>query len=118
MGFVYYGHYPMYYEVGRTEVMRSFDLTYKHLEDQGILMPVLSISINYLKPAYYDDLLTIRTTVKEMPAAKIRFYYDIYRQNGELINQGNTVLAFIREDTKRPTRPPAYFLERMQEFFQ
>lgn len=117
MGFVYYGQYPTYYEVGRTEVMRKFGLTYKELEDQGILMPVLTMNIKYLKPAYYDDLLTIRTSVKEMPAAKIRFYYDIFRQDGELINQGQTELVFIKEDTQRPTRPPAYFLQHLQEYF-
>ena len=115
MGFVYYGHYPAYYEVGRTELMRSYGLTYKYLEDNGIMMPVLSINIRYKKPAYYDDLLTVRTLVKDMPTAKIRFIYEVYRESGELINEGDTVLAFIRASDQRPTRPPHFFTERLKK---
>lgn len=118
MGFVYYGHYPAYYEVGRTELMRTHGLTYKGLEDLGILMPVLSLEIKYKQPAYYDDLLTIRTAVREMPAATIKFNYTIFRANNQAINYGETTLAFIKASNKRPTRPPRFFLEELQEFFR
>ena len=118
MGFVYYGNYAAYYEVGRTEVMRHFGLTYRKLEDHGILMPVLSLNVNYKKPAHYDDLLTIKTSVRKMPAARITFHYEIYSEDRELLNYGDTSLAFINEKTGRPVRPPKYFLERMAEFFE
>ena len=111
MGFVYYGNYAEYYELGRTELMRSIGLSYKALEDKGIQMPMLDMKIKYLRPAHYDDLLTIRTTICEMPAARVSFFYEIFNEAGELLNQGETTLAFIDSKTHRPLRPPKEMLE-------
>lgn len=114
MGFVYYGNYPLYYEIGRTEMFRKIGFTYYDLENRGIMMPVLDLSIKYIKPAFYDDLLTIKTIVKEVPRAKIKFNYEIYNESGELINQGETVLAFIDAVSKRPCRPPKEFISYIE----
>ena len=117
MGYAYYGNYPRFYEVGRTEMLRSLGYTYGRLEDQGIMMPVISLNINYFQPAYYDDELTIKTIVKELPLVKMRFEYEIRNTKGDLINQGETVLAFIDEITRKPMRAPKQIMERLEPFF-
>jgi len=111
MGIVYHGNYPLYYEMGRTELMREMGLTYSELEKTGIFMPVLRLNVLFLKPAYYDDLLIIRTSVKEMPASRIKFYYEIYNEKGELVNKGDTELAFVDVATRKPRKPPDRLLE-------
>src|SRR6218665_127692 len=95
MGYVYYGNYTQYYEVGRVEPLRAFDTSYKEMEDSGVMLPVYTCNIKYLKPALYDDLLVIKPTIKELPTLKITFEYEIYNQKNELLNTGNTTLVFI-----------------------
>ncbi len=111
MGFVYYGNYPLYYEMGRTESLRSMGTSYKELEDDQVLMPVIDMNIKYLKPARYDDLLTIRTIVKELPSTRMKFFYEIYNQSGELLNQGETTLIFLSQQRNRPVRCPQWMLD-------
>ena len=117
MGVVYYGVYPRYYEIGRTEMIREFGFTYKELEAMSIFLPARSLNVNYLKSAYYDDLLTIRTIVDAIPRVKFPIRTEIYNQNGELINQGETVLVFFNAQTRKPCSAPLFFTERMKEFF-
>ena len=78
MGYVYYGNYATYYEVGRVEALRKLGMSYKEMEDEGIMLPVLSFNIKYFKPAFYDDLLTIKTSITEMPNTRIKFEYECY----------------------------------------
>ena len=117
MGYAYYGNYPLYYEVGRTEMLRSLGISYKELEDTGIILPVISLSSNYLKPAFYDDLLCVKTYIKELPSVRIRFDYEIYNPNSEMINYGESTLVFTNNLTRKPVRPPQYFLESISKFF-
>lgn len=117
MGYVYYGNYPQYYEVGRVELMRSLGFSYRHLEDMGIMMPVLSLSVRYLRPAYYDDELTIKTMIREMPASRVRFEYEIFNIEGQMVNMGEAVLGFINANTRRPMRPPKEIMETFQQYF-
>ena len=118
MGYVYYGNYPLYYEVGRTEMLRNLGLTYKDMEDSGIILPVISLNANYLAPAYYDDLLTLKTYLKELPSVRIRFEYEVYNERGEKLNFGDTTLVFTDAITRKPRRPPEYFLEKVMPFFR
>lgn len=118
MGVVYYGVYPRYYEVGRTEMIRQLGFSYKNMEESGILLPARSLNVNYLKSAYYDDLLTIRTIVEQLPKVKFPIKTEIYNQEGELINQGETVLAFFDANTNKPCRAPEYFLEAISKYFK
>jgi len=111
MSFVYYGNYAQYYEIGRVEALRQLGTSYKLLEDSGIMMPVVSMNINYKKPALYDDILTIKTIIKELPTNKIRFEYEIYNHKEELINTAETVLVFVNKLNKRPCRCPQWFLD-------
>ena len=117
MGYVYYGNYTHYYEVGRVEALRQLGTSYKEMEDNGVMLPVYTCSLKYLKPAVYDDLLVIRTTIKELPTAKISFEYEIYNQKQELLNTGNTTLVFIDMKTNKPRPAPDSFLEKIRKFF-
>ncbi len=117
MGYVYYGNYALYYEAGRTEALRSLGITYKSLEETGVMMPVVTMNCRYLKAARYDDLLTVRTIIKTTPAAKMVFTYEVINEQGELINEGETVLVFIDRKTNRPTRAPKIVIELLSAFF-
>jgi acyl-CoA thioester hydrolase len=117
MGYVYYGHYAMYYEVGRVESLRQLGLTYKELEQMGVMMPVLENKSKYHRPALYDDHLRIVTTIKEKPTVRICFHYAIYNSDGALIHEGETLLAFVEKKTGRPCRPPQVFVDVLKPFF-
>lgn len=106
MGVVYYGNYPQYLELGRVEWLRSIGFTYKAMEEEGVMMPVVSLQIQYKKPALYDELITIRTKLKELPSTKIEFNYEILNEKGELLSTANTVLVFVDAKTFRPVRCP------------
>ncbi len=115
MSFVYYGVYAQYYEVGRVELLRSLGVTYKELEEMGFALPVVNLNINYKKPAYYDDELTIRTTIKELPSAKITFYYEMFNANNELLNIGEVVLVFVNKKTGKPCFAPEMAINKFKE---
>lgn len=117
MGVVYYGNYPRLYELGRTEMLRELGLSYKEIEGMGITLPVSSMNVQYHRPAYYDDLLTIRTVIKEVPRSRIQFFYEIINEKGQVINTGETVLAFINHSSNRPTRAPQEVLQVLAPHF-
>ena len=111
MSYVYYGNYAQYYEVGRVEALRQLGTTYRQLEESGVMMPVVSMNINYKRPALYDDILTIKIIIKELPTTKMRFEYEIYNQKGELLNTAETVLVFVNRSNMRPCRCPQWFVD-------
>lgn len=117
MGYVYYGNYPTYYEVGRVEALRQLGLTYKSLEDSGVMMPVLECIIKYIKPALYDSELTVKVTIPEMPGVRIKFEYEISNAVGELINKGETTLVFVNMNTNKPMRVPEKMKNLLEPFF-
>lgn len=114
MGIVYYGNYPQYYEVGRVEAMRELGMTYKQMEEKGVFMPIASMNLKYIKPALYDDLLTVRTIIKEVPVSRMHFLYEIYNEQRQLLNTGETILAFMNKLTKRPCPAPDWFLKALK----
>jgi acyl-CoA thioester hydrolase len=117
MGYVYYGHYSTYFEVARVEMLRSLGFTYKTLEDEGIILPVLEYSIKYFKPAYYDDLLLIKTTIAEFPSARIHFSYETINEKNDVLNKAATTLVFVNRTTGRPTAAPQDLLNAMKKHF-
>ncbi|MCH7414464.1 acyl-CoA thioesterase [Belliella sp. R4-6] len=117
MGYVYYGNYAMYFEVARVEALRSVGFSYKKMEDEGVMMPVLEQFTKYLKPGKYDELLTVKTTIKEMPGVRISFDYEVFNESEEMITQGKTILTFLKKDTHRPSRPPQYLLDLLKPYF-
>ena len=117
MRFVYYGNYPQYYEVGRAEAIRELGFTYKELEDLGVMMPVVEMNIRYFRPALYDDLLTIKTSLTELPTNKVRFHSEVYNEKDELLNQGSVTLVFVDAKTMKRVDMPAVLHERLAPYF-
>lgn len=103
MGIVHHSNYICYYEAARSELLRSFGSSYADMEEKdGVMMPILEVHSKYLRPAHYDELITVRISLRELPKARITFEYEIYNEAGELLNTGSTVLGFIHRDTRRP----------------
>jgi len=114
MGVVYHGNYSSYLEIARIEWLRSLGISYKQMEIDGVMLPVVSLSLNYKKSACYDDEICIKTSLVKMPTATIEFSYEITNQDGEILTFGNTVLAFINMKTNRPTRCPKFIIDKLQ----
>lgn len=113
MGVVYYGNYAQYLELGRVEWLRALGITYKRMEENGIMLPVVSLQIRYKKPARYDDLITVTTSLKQKPRATIEFEYKIHNEGRELLAEANTVLAFVDRHSRHPVKCPGYILEKL-----
>lgn len=113
MGVVYHGNYAQYFEMGRVEWLRNLGVSYKWMEENGIMLPVVSLTMNYKKPARYDDLLTVKTIFRKLATVKIEFDYEIRSEQGDLLTTGTSTLVFVDMKTKRPTTPPDYILERV-----
>ncbi len=114
MGIVYYGNYAQYFEVGRVEWLRKLGVSYKSMEEEGFLLPVISLNVMFKKSARYDDVLKIKTQLVKMPSAKIEFEYTITNQSGEILTIGNTVLVFMDVSKNRPTRCPDFLLDKLR----
>lgn len=116
MGIVHHSNYICYYEAARSELLRSFGSSYADMEEKdGVMMPILEVHSKYLRPAHYDELITVRIFLRELPKARITFEYEIYNEAGELLNTGSTVLGFIHRDTRRPCRAPKGFMELLKK---
>ncbi len=110
MGVMYYGNYPRLYEIGRTDLIRNIWKSYREVEESGIILPVRQLNAVYHKPAVYDEELTIKTIIREIPKVKFRFNSEIYNEKGELINEGEVVLGFMDKSTGKPMRAPEEFI--------
>lgn len=115
MGVVYHGNYAQYFEMGRVEWLRNLGVSYKIMEEQGVMLPLVSLSMQYKKPARYDDVLTIKTFLKSQKSVKLEFDYEVYNEAGELLTTANSVLVFVDVKTGRPVMPPKYFCELMEQ---
>ena len=111
MGVVYYGNYALYLEMGRVEWLRKLGIYYKYIEENGIILPVVSMSINYKKPAGYDEVINVKTQLKNRPTSKIEFDYEITNEQGEIISTASTILVFIDRKTNKPIKAPQYILD-------
>lgn len=113
MSYAYHGNYAAYFEMGRTEWLRKLGVSYKKMEEDGIMLPVINLNTNYLKPAKYDDVLTLKTTLVKIPTARIEFKFEITNQQNELLTTATAVLVFVNMKTNRPTRIPKYLLDKI-----
>lgn len=118
MGVVYHSNYAVYFEVGRTEMFREIGMTYDEMEKNNVMLPLVDLHINYKRPARYDDLITVTTTVKELPGVKIRFDYQIHNEKGELLVDGYTTLAFIDMTRNRPMKMPDAIRAKVAPYFE
>lgn len=118
MNIVYHSNYAQYFEVGRVEAIRQLGLSYKDLEASGIIMPVIEWTAKFLRPAHYDDLLTVRTTLKEMPAGhRIEFIQEVFNDKGKLLTSGKVLLYFLKAATREKTDMPTEMAQRLQPYF-
>ncbi|MFN8436781.1 MAG: thioesterase family protein [Cytophagales bacterium] len=117
MGYVYYGNYATYLEVARVESLRKIGVTYSELEHNGIMMPVLEYKTKYIRPAKYDQLLTIKTIIKELPKIRIVFEYEIYNEDNELLNKAETTLVFVDASTMKPIQTPETVTNQLKQYF-
>lgn len=116
MGYCYYGNYAQYFEVGRVEALRNLGISYKELEDMGVMLPVSHYSVNYKSPAFYDELLEVTTLISEVRGPRITFDYTIIGEKGQLIADATTTLVFVSKNNMRPTSPPDFFMKLIQNF--
>lgn len=117
MGYVYYGVYAQYFELGRVEALRSLGFPYKRMEEDGVMLPVHDLQVQYHKPAFYDDELTIRTVITALPSVRIRFAYSVHNAEGVLLTEAATTLVFIDRATGRPMRAPEDLLRALMPYF-
>ncbi len=118
MGYLYYGNYAMYYEIGRVEMLRNLGLTYRVMEDEHkVMMPVMTYYTKYIRPAYYDELIRIKTTVPELPERHIKFKVELYNEKDKLINIGEVKLAFIHAETKGRINAPPFFIDLLKPYY-
>ncbi|MCD8071837.1 MAG: acyl-CoA thioesterase [Alistipes sp.] len=118
MGVVHHSNYVTYYETARTEMLRSFGTTYRILEQGGVMLPVRDVAMRFYAPARYDDLLTVRITLREMPSVKMIFDHEIYNEQGELVNTGTVVLVFMNDATRKACRAPGWFADLFRPYFE
>ena len=116
MGVAYYGNYATYFEVGRVETLRTIGLSYRKIEENGIMLPVSDFNVKYLNPIKYDDVVTIKTKLSSVVGARLTFEYDMFNSNNVLCAQAYTVLVFIDKDSRRPVKAPNYFLEKLKKY--
>jgi acyl-CoA thioester hydrolase len=118
MGVVYHSNYFLYFESARAESIRQLGFTYAGMEKMGMIMPVVDVHCRYLRPALYDDLLTIKTMLKELPVHhKIEFHHEVYNEKDELLAVGKIILYFMEAKTMKRTTMPAPLLEKLQSYF-
>ena len=115
MGYAYYGNYAEYIEVGRVEALRELGYSYKDLEDSGVLLPVLEYWSKFIKPAVYDDLLTVRTMIQEVPETRFPFEYEVLNQKDDLLTKARTTLVFVDKASGRPTQCPSELQEAIRK---
>lgn len=118
MGYVYYGNYGRFYEIGRVEALRSIGFSYLGNGRSGMMMPVYENYSRYLQPARYDDELTIKVMIPDLPTARVVFRYEIRNQDNLLINTGETTLVFLNRETNRPNRAPKGLIEKLKPYFE
>lgn len=117
MGYMYYGNYPEYFEVARTEMIRTLGMNYREMEDQGIILPVRSLKIEYKQPALYDEILLVRSCLKSMPELKLDIDYEVFNESNLLLCRGNTILVFVDVKTRKVKRAPEFFLDAVRKYF-
>ncbi len=118
MGVVYHGHYAQFYEIARSEAIRQLGYTYKDIESMGIIMPVVDLHCRFLRPARYDDMITVKTTLKELPLHhKIVFHHEIFNDQDELLNTGEVTLYFVEASTMKRCEMPEALKEKLVGYF-
>lgn len=118
MGVAYHGNYAQYYEIARTECFEACSgMTYAAMEADGVMLPILELQSKYIKPALYNQILTIKCLVTELPTVRLKVEYEIYNEDKELINVGKTTLVFVDKHSRKPCAPPENFMKNVRQYF-
>ena len=117
MGYLYHGNYAGYFHVGRTELLRKLGISDKQLESQNLILPVIEMNTKYLKPVLYDEIITLKTYLNELPKTRIKFYYEIFNEKGDLVNEANSSLVFVDNYKRKPMRIPQNILKKLESYF-
>jgi len=118
MGYVYHGNYAKYYHISRTELMRNIGFSDKELESHNIILPIIELNVKYLKPVYYDDVITIKTYLRQLPDSRMTFEHEVRNVVGELINTASSTVVFVDNVTRRPMRAPDFFVDKLKTYFE
>lgn len=118
MGYVYHGNYAKYYHISRTELMRNIGLSDKELENQNIILPIIELNIKYIKPTYYDDIITITTVLQHIPDSRMKFYHEVRNNNNEVINRATSIAVFVDMDSRMPMRAPEFIVNKIKPYFE
>ncbi len=118
MGYVYHGNYAKYYHISRTELLRKIGICDKEMENHNIILPVTEMSIKYIKPMYYDDIITIKTSLQNIPTSRMIFHHVVLNHNNEVINQAESTVAFVDIDTRKPIRAPQFIVNKIKSHIE
>ncbi|RZL37222.1 MAG: acyl-CoA thioesterase [Pedobacter sp.] len=119
MGVVHHSNYAQYYELARTECFEACSgMTYETMEREGVMLPILDMYSKFIKPAFYNQTLTVKSFVRDLPTVRLKVDYEIYNEANELINTGYTTLVFVNKETRRPCQPPQNFMEQVRQYFK
>ena len=118
MGYVYHGNYAKYYHISRTELLRRIGISEKELENNNVILPVTEMSIKYIKPIFYDDIITIQTSLLSLPASRMIFHHEVRNHNNEVINKADSTLAFVDINTRMPMRAPHLIVNKIESYIK
>ena len=116
MGIMHHSNYIVLYETARTEWLRDMGLTYAEIERRGVMSPIIEVQSRYHYPAFYDEVLTVKVMMDEMPSARLNIASEVYNEAGRLMNTGRVTLGFMNAQTRRPCRAPEWFVEALEEY--
>ena len=118
MGYVYHGNYAKYYHISRTELLRKIGFSDKSMESHNIIMPIIELNIKYMKPIYYDDIITITTYMLNIPGARMKFLHEVRNTDDELINEATSTVVFVDMDSRMPMRAPDFLVNKIKTYFE
>ena len=118
MGYVYHGNYAKYYHISRTELLRKVGICDRELESHNIILPVIEMNISYIKPVYYDDFITIRSRLLELPKTRMKFQHEVLNQDDEIINTASSTLVFVDSNTRKPMIIPEIILNKLEIYLK
>jgi acyl-CoA thioester hydrolase len=116
MGYVYHGNYAKYYHISRTDLLRKIGISEIELEKYNVLLPVTEMNIKYLKPVFYDDIITIQTSLQKIPTSRLVFYHEVSSNSGEIINRANSTVAFVDINTRKPMKAPQIIIDKIKSY--
>ena len=118
MGIVYHGNYAQYYEIARTDCFEAASgISYASMEADGVMLPIVELESKFIKPAFYNEILTVKAIVKQLPTVRLKVEYEIYNEKNELINTGKTTLVFVDTVNRKPCHPPEAFMANIRKYF-